>query len=920
VWEADDVSLEGLDTAKQYLTASDDGYWRWTSDGEAIVLPDDTTIAFRMQLLKLLSAFFPTGLPPFEIIVLILTICRIDRPEWPPSVGNYIQQFESLRRSSERWASMMILTLGGQLLNLPKVYRSTVPGLQAILRLSTEGFQTTSASTGAAIHRALKSESLIVEHIAGKTIGRSLSDRARDLEQLARNTRRVTEENVRRMMTVGHVDLPEPVTRELVIIPDPAPVIEPAGEPLTVPELLKELQQHEQHAVLVRLVKEIRAAVSFPRRIVPGDDLGLGGVSDLTNRGEFDRLLLSELAQDDDVLTIRVALREAMYLRREAPPSPPAEARALLIDHGLRMWGQPRFLACAVMLAFMVEHEALGGLKLFRSVRGNLQSVTVQSTAELEEHISALDPSLHCGDAIRGFADACRENRWEPILVTSEESYSDEGFRRPLREAGFGVCYVAVVDRNGRLRLLSRSERGERQLRTAVFDLHRRPAANILPASRPEAVDVNRPAILKRRPFPLHLSCDQPSVAKLLPLNEFHREGVAGLTVDRRLVLWEDRSSGGPRQIFDRLPGGLLHWWGMGHPQRDELLLVLGEPSHGNVHLVRASLDPNGDCEVFDLRPADGLTKVTYFQDHLFLIRKKEIDVFEVQTGRWVNSTPIPGDVLHHKERFFRSNGFAWMAMSFDGSEVRFDDLGLNSNVAAIFDCEPLGCPVAIDYHGGVLVSGAKEPRHVVPKTAYYYHAHSVTRDGREVRLQATTLNSPEWLVTFPEGKAVENPGPTPGGPMIPTLRPVLRKLTQICVFDGRLSLRTKSGRWLTLAFDRQAETGMQLLDSKACKWAVEQVFQVDVLRGQGYGYSIRPATFKDGSRIFVDSRGLLHFQSSDRGIPEFSLVSDTGVAGWVSDGRVWGNPWYLGASKSVAVEAKEIWDELIVPFVARLA
>ncbi len=288
--------------------------------------------------------------------------------------------------------------------------------------------------------RILGSRQMVMEHVAGVDLFHSLSDRARELERLKRNFWRINEENVRRLMTTGHVDLPEAIAPESVELPEPAPV-EPSNEPeqlLSAAQLLRQLEQRETHANLARLVREIRAAVSFPRQILPGDDLGLGGVSDLTNRGEPDRLLLSELAQDSDVLTIRVALQEALYLRRESPPSPPAVARALLIDHGLRMWGQPRFLAVAVMLALMADHESHGALRLFRSLRGQLEPVRMGSVSDLEQHVAALDPLLHAGEAIEAFAAACRENQWEPLFITCEESYADEEFRRPLREAGFG--------------------------------------------------------------------------------------------------------------------------------------------------------------------------------------------------------------------------------------------------------------------------------------------------------------------------------------------------------------------------------------------------------------------------------------------------------------------------------------------------
>jgi len=41
------------------------------------------------------------------------------------------------------------------------------------------------------------------------------------------------------------------------------------------------------------------AAVRLPRRLAQREELAVGGISDITNRGPLDRLLLSELAHDD---------------------------------------------------------------------------------------------------------------------------------------------------------------------------------------------------------------------------------------------------------------------------------------------------------------------------------------------------------------------------------------------------------------------------------------------------------------------------------------------------------------------------------------------------------------------------------------------------------------------------------------------
>jgi hypothetical protein len=55
-------------------------------------------------------------------------------------------------------------------------------------------------------------------------------------------------------------------------------------------------------------------------------------------------------------------------------------------------------------------------------------------------------------------------------------------------------------------------------------------------------------------------------------------------------------------------------------------------------------------------------------------------------------------------------------------------------------------------------------------------------------------------------------------------------------------------------------------------------------------------AKWADGSRIYLDSRGMLHLRSADRTLPEVSLVlTKADLAGWSSDGNVFGPRQFIG-------------------------
>ena len=51
-------------------------FWRWDDRGERLAWSDGTAIAFREEVVRVLERLAPWGLPPFECVVLLLSVCR----------------------------------------------------------------------------------------------------------------------------------------------------------------------------------------------------------------------------------------------------------------------------------------------------------------------------------------------------------------------------------------------------------------------------------------------------------------------------------------------------------------------------------------------------------------------------------------------------------------------------------------------------------------------------------------------------------------------------------------------------------------------------------------------------------------------------------------------------------------------------
>ncbi|RYE13081.1 MAG: hypothetical protein EOP45_21785, partial [Sphingobacteriaceae bacterium] len=110
------------------------------------------------------------------------------------------------------------------------------------------------------------------------------------------------------------------------------------------------VEEHATNPIGV-LINYIWSALSIPFHNSLPSKQPLGGVSDLTNKGDFDKLLISEFANDDLVFLSRLANNEALYLNREVPPVNNNVKRVIIIDISIKTWGTPKAIAYAVMLA-----------------------------------------------------------------------------------------------------------------------------------------------------------------------------------------------------------------------------------------------------------------------------------------------------------------------------------------------------------------------------------------------------------------------------------------------------------------------------------------------------------------------------------------------------------------------------------------
>ncbi|SFH92940.1 hypothetical protein [Planctomicrobium piriforme] len=901
---------EVLTRAQRYLQPADSSFWRWSEDGSAAEWIDGPTIAIREEVVALLEQLASKGLPSLDSLLLLLAVCR---ESWSTDPSRLEVLKDVLTRNPRRKSLTAPLeTMLNAIPVMPPVVQKSV-AVKAELAgiVLDEPSLRTSPQIARDILDELKSGCL-QETIGGSTdIIKPAGQWAAELRALCQGLNRLRTSSLMLRLATGLDDLPAAAPIEL----DEFKPLRPAG----FAELLTEMEQDADLKGLARLTRTLMGIVSIPRPVGEQEELPLGGVSDIANRGRLDQLLLSELAHDDDVLITRIALREALYLRREMPPDRPTRERVLLLDSGLRMWGLPRIFATGVALAFAAMSKTR--VRVYRAAGEEIVPVDLSSKQGLSTHLEALDPAMHPGQALPEFQQQNQLDETDVILVTHLDSLGDAEFLRCLDESELSPLYCVGVNRHGQMRVVQRSRLGERLLRETVLDLKDLlpTVPHVPPLYDPEA-DSKLPAILRLKRFPLRMphAYDGKNFVSLRSGTDKPKR-LLTISHDGRLMYW-DRPDYGARMLSDRIPKGNL----ISFEQDDEVVrMVVGSLGTGRLWLIWADLQKL-ECRVVPLENAQHQTDdVVLHAGSILVIRKDAVDLCHATDGRLRNRLQISGRKRLSERFFIGPDGL--FALSHDGVSGRFECLLKHNQIPKdrkilhAFDSAYCNSPVVVFDDGSLQIPPAA--------VQHVNHGHQgsrftfgrLARDGSEFCLRASgelkfftislRIMSSIGGYQFTEDKTRQ----------IPSIRQLRVRFSTLSIIDSQLVLLSSRGQSLRLIHNPiRNELELREFDPKTGNCTLSKGFP-EAHHGQGVGYRLHAIHWKDGSQAVLDSRGMLHLKSSDAAIPEFTLVlHEDCVAGWSALGQVWGER-YFHLDEKERTAPKVIWQDLIEPFVRRL-
>lgn len=474
-----------------YFIAPRDHFWHWTDNGTVITWANGNTICYRDDLFGLLQQV-NSGLPPLSPLLLLLTACA--RPLQPEEISSLYREVKEFSGNDENNS-------------LHRTLQDAVKFLEIIAELPAN--LRTGQKRVHLIYEVFAGTSFIFDNSRLRDVILELNSGRLDKNVFHYLKEKITEGDlINNFMYFCTALKKYPTVQSLIVklrtgldeVPEAAPVLLPDAVPGNLYDLL--LQDPETMGI-ARLAKRITAALNIPMQSKGSSDMPFGGISDITNRGNYDKLLLSELAHDDDLLMARLVNNEALYFRREQPPQNPKMHRVILIDTTLKMWGTSRVFALAAGLACAQQNKHVELIQAHTLGGNEHTAVSLNSKQGIIQALEKLDPALHCGmalEAITGSTPVSAKNEF--IFITHARLLHHPGFYASFAKVKQLISFIITVTDTGELQLHECINGISKLISNAKIDVDELLAVPQKPKAKRNVADT--PAFLTQIPAPLY--------------------------------------------------------------------------------------------------------------------------------------------------------------------------------------------------------------------------------------------------------------------------------------------------------------------------------------------------------------------------------------------------------------------------------
>ncbi|WP_307462401.1 hypothetical protein [Chryseobacterium sp. SORGH_AS_0447] len=401
-------------------------------------MPNVGAIAYRPYVIEILKELKESGFPPFGSLLLVLYALH-DGYLNLDGVFYHLNRQKGMLAENSSDVNLAIKfleninTIGGSF----KKGRNKIILLQTIFKDSHN--QISSVNSGL-ILKIFETKPQIIGEAAVKKDLTSIAVN-RDIKTLALLQNKFpTPESIINAMK-GFTDLPE--------LEDE--VVEEETTVETGKDFIQELVEEPKTFQVGSLIKRIWSGLKIPMRHLSPGEQPIGGISDMTNKGELHRMLLSEFANEDDVFMNRVANNEALYIQREIPPEENIFERIILIDTSLKNWGTPKVLAFASAIAVIKHPKAHSECKVF-ALGQNIIPIALDKVDEIVENLNQVSPVLEVSHTLeRFFQEEHKEKDLEVFFITNQENVANHNLQKVIHENRDRLKFLVTTSANGEL-------------------------------------------------------------------------------------------------------------------------------------------------------------------------------------------------------------------------------------------------------------------------------------------------------------------------------------------------------------------------------------------------------------------------------------------------------------------------------------
>lgn len=219
------------------------------------------------------------------------------------------------------------------------------------------------------------------------------------------------------------------------------------------------------------LITRIWSGLNFPMHHATPSNMPLGGVSDLTNKGDFDKLILSEFANDDNVFISRIANNEALFIKREVPPEADKFQRIILIDNSMKNWGTPKIIAFSTAIA-IAKHPKTDILCKIFNMGDVFEEVAFDTTDNVIEGLNFLSPKLDASEGFSLFFNSDYDSKLSEIfIILSEDSFKMANTQKIFNENLDKIKYLIITKSDGNVCILKNQNKTLKQIQNIILPL-----------------------------------------------------------------------------------------------------------------------------------------------------------------------------------------------------------------------------------------------------------------------------------------------------------------------------------------------------------------------------------------------------------------------------------------------------------------